>query len=87
MLATLEEGAISRDVVLSVAGEASPPDLIDRWARDRRMFNSYGPAETTVDATLWHCDPDAGDVAIGRPGPTRGCSCWTVSWSRSRSGW
>jgi thioesterase domain-containing protein/aryl carrier-like protein len=69
VLATLEEGTIDRDVVLVVAGEASSVDVVGRWAPDRRMFNSYGPAETTVDATLWRCDPAAEEVAIGRPVP------------------
>ncbi|WP_344549109.1 amino acid adenylation domain-containing protein [Actinomadura fulvescens] len=67
VLATLEEGSISPDVVLVVAGEASSAEVLGRWAPGRRMFNSYGPAETTVDATLWRCDPAAGEVAIGRP--------------------
>ncbi len=67
VLATLDEGSIDQETVLVVAGEASSPDVIHRWARDRRMFNSYGPAETTVDATLWRCDPDAADVPIGSP--------------------
>ncbi|MFP3969711.1 AMP-binding protein, partial [Actinomadura fulvescens] len=67
VLATLEEGSIGQDVVLVVAGEASSSEVLGRWAPGRRMFNSYGPAETTVDATLWRCDPAAGEVAIGRP--------------------
>ncbi|WP_433325335.1 non-ribosomal peptide synthase/polyketide synthase [Spirillospora sp. CA-294931] len=67
VLATLDETSIDRDVVLVVAGEASSAEVLGRWAPGRRMFNSYGPAETTVDATLWRCDPDAGEVAIGRP--------------------
>ncbi|MER7001174.1 amino acid adenylation domain-containing protein [Streptomyces sp. NPDC000410] len=66
-MATLDEGLIDRGVVLVVAGEACPPEVMARWARGRVMFNSYGPTETTVDATLWRCDPEAGEVAIGRP--------------------
>ncbi|WP_284466952.1 amino acid adenylation domain-containing protein [Actinomadura madurae] len=53
--------------MLVVAGEASSGEVLDRWAPGRRMFNSYGPAETTVDATLWECDPAAGEVSIGAP--------------------
>ncbi|MFF2703709.1 amino acid adenylation domain-containing protein, partial [Streptomyces cyaneofuscatus] len=67
VLATLEERSIGSDVVLVVAGEACPPEVMARWASGRVMFNSYGPTETTVDATLWRCDPDAVGVAIGTP--------------------
>ncbi|MFJ8336793.1 non-ribosomal peptide synthase/polyketide synthase, partial [Streptomyces sp. NPDC094437] len=67
VLATLEEGALGRDVTLVVAGEACPPELVARWAPALTMFNSYGPTETTVDATLWHCQPAAETVAIGSP--------------------
>ncbi|MFF0171412.1 amino acid adenylation domain-containing protein, partial [Streptomyces prasinus] len=66
VLATLDEGSISADVVLVVAGEACPPEVLARWARGRVMFNSYGPTETTVDATLWRCD-DPTTVSIGTP--------------------
>jgi nonribosomal peptide synthetase DhbF len=31
------------------------------------MFNSYGPTETTIDATLWRCHPAAAGVLIGSP--------------------
>ncbi|WP_024933944.1 non-ribosomal peptide synthetase [Actinomadura welshii] len=67
VLATLDEAAVDPGVVLVVAGEASSGEVLDRWAPGRRMFNSYGPAETTVDATLWECDPAAGEVSIGAP--------------------
>jgi amino acid adenylation domain-containing protein len=67
VLATLEPEAVSRSVVLVVAGEACPVPVMRRWAAGRVMFNSYGPSETTVDATLWRCDPAAAEVAIGGP--------------------
>ncbi|NEC68466.1 amino acid adenylation domain-containing protein [Streptomyces sp. SID9727] len=67
VLATLHEGSIAQDVVLVTAGEACPPDVMARWARGHRLFNSFGPTETTVDATLWRCDPSAGEVSIGSP--------------------
>ncbi|MGQ4406782.1 amino acid adenylation domain-containing protein, partial [Streptomyces hayashii] len=66
-LATLDETSIGEDVVLVTGGEALPPDVMARWSRDHRLFNSFGPAETTVDATLWRCDPSAEEVAIGSP--------------------
>ena len=37
---------------LVVAGEACPPDVVDRWAPGRVMLNAYGPTETTMYATI-----------------------------------
>ncbi|MET9701355.1 AMP-binding protein, partial [Streptomyces sp. NPDC006529] len=67
VLATLDESSVGADVVLVVAGEACPPEVMARWGRGRVLFNSYGPTETTVDATLWRCDPGSAEVAIGSP--------------------
>ncbi|WP_431970607.1 amino acid adenylation domain-containing protein [Nocardia sp. bgisy134] len=45
---------------LMIGGEAWGPELVDRWAPGRLMFNGYGPTETTVVAT-------ASEVAVGAP--------------------
>jgi amino acid adenylation domain-containing protein/non-ribosomal peptide synthase protein (TIGR01720 family) len=51
-----------------VGGDACPTDLVDRWARDQRMINAYGPTEATV-AVTWSRPlvPGTGVVPIGGP--------------------
>ncbi|WP_461088000.1 amino acid adenylation domain-containing protein [Streptomyces deserti] len=69
--ATIPDDLLDPAFVLDVGGEACPPELVERWAADgRTMFNTYGPTEATVDATVWRCRPglEAGAaVPIGRP--------------------
>jgi amino acid adenylation domain-containing protein len=55
-------------LTLIVAGEALPPVLAQRWMGQQRLFNAYGPSETTVCASAYLCAGDfAGSVPIGRP--------------------
>ncbi|MGK4584710.1 Pls/PosA family non-ribosomal peptide synthetase [Kitasatospora sp. HPMI-4] len=55
---------------LLVSGEACPPDLVRRWAREgRRILNVYGPTESTVTATWTELSPRR-PVTIGMPLPT-----------------
>ncbi|HVL74247.1 MAG TPA: Pls/PosA family non-ribosomal peptide synthetase [Beijerinckiaceae bacterium] len=66
-------GLLSRDIpslrLVLLGGEALPAPLVARWATPgRRMFNTYGPTEATVVATVAEMRP--GDpVTIGRPIP------------------
>jgi len=63
----------SRDIpnlrLINLGGEACPEALVARWARPgRQVFNTYGPTEATVSASL--AELHAGlPVTIGRPLP------------------
>ena len=58
--------------LINLGGEACPEALVERWARPgRRIFNTYGPTEATVSASL--AELHAGQpVSIGRPLPNYG---------------
>ncbi|MFE3323800.1 amino acid adenylation domain-containing protein [Streptomyces sp. NPDC059176] len=61
-----EDVRLPDDLVLMVAGEACPPEVVRRWSASHRMLNGYGPTETTVMTTL--SDPlTGGRPPIGRP--------------------
>lgn len=58
--------------IINLGGEMCPPALVERWARPgRQLFNTYGPTEATVSASL--AELHAGQpVTIGRPLPNYG---------------
>ncbi|AGZ43002.1 non-ribosomal peptide synthetase [Actinoplanes friuliensis] len=57
-------------VGMLVGTEEVPARLAERFAAGRRMWNAYGPTETSVNATLWECAPvSTGTVPIGFPDP------------------
>ncbi|HSS51725.1 MAG TPA: amino acid adenylation domain-containing protein, partial [Thermoanaerobaculia bacterium] len=66
-LALLPQAELPRLSNLVAAGEACPPELVDRWASGRRFWNAYGPTETTVCATASRCVAGGGKPSIGRP--------------------
>jgi amino acid adenylation domain-containing protein len=69
--------ALPRDVetlrTIILGGEACPPAIVERWAREgRALYNTYGPTETTVVATASQLRRGE-DVTIGRPIPNYSC--------------
>ncbi|MDN3988603.1 non-ribosomal peptide synthetase [Zwartia vadi] len=48
----LDESALAPLKTLCVAGEVCPPELVERFAANRRMVNAYGPTEVTVCAAM-----------------------------------
>ncbi|AQA22073.1 amino acid adenylation domain protein [Rhodococcus sp. MTM3W5.2] len=69
-LATLDPAELPDVHTVIVGGEACDPALVRRWAPGRRMFNAYGPTESTVMATLSGPMSSGDPVRIG--GPIRG---------------
>ncbi len=58
--------------LINLGGEACPEALVDRLARPgRSLFNTYGPTEATVSATLARLQPGRA-VTIGEPLPNYG---------------
>uniref|UniRef100_UPI0024537EC8 non-ribosomal peptide synthetase n=1 Tax=Nocardia wallacei TaxID=480035 RepID=UPI0024537EC8 len=51
---------------LIVGGDACDAELVRRWAPGRRMFNAYGPTESTVAVTVAPLEPEA-PIELGRP--------------------
>ncbi|MBK4738865.1 Pls/PosA family non-ribosomal peptide synthetase [Noviherbaspirillum pedocola] len=58
--------------IINLGGEMCPEALVSRFARPgRRMFNTYGPTEATVSASLAQLVPGK-PVTIGTPLPNYG---------------
>ncbi len=58
--------------LINLGGEMCPQSLVERWATPTRLvFNTYGPTEATVSASLAMLHPGE-PVTIGRPLPNYG---------------
>jgi non-ribosomal peptide synthetase-like protein len=58
--------------IINLGGEMCPESLVTRWSRPgRQMFNTYGPTEATVSASLAALVPGK-PVTIGTPLPNYG---------------
>jgi non-ribosomal peptide synthetase-like protein len=58
--------------LINLGGEMCPESLVERWSRaGRQMFNTYGPTEATVSASLARLQPGHA-VTIGTPLPNYG---------------
>ncbi|HWR48588.1 MAG TPA: condensation domain-containing protein, partial [Pseudonocardiaceae bacterium] len=68
VLSSLDRARLDGVNTLITTGEACPGELVSAWAPGRRMFNGYGPTETTICATSTPLS--AGQpVSIGAPIP------------------
>jgi amino acid adenylation domain-containing protein/thioester reductase-like protein/non-ribosomal peptide synthase protein (TIGR01720 family) len=67
---------------LVVAGEACPPEVVERWAPGRVMINGYGPTETTVYASI-SAPLQAGSVVVPIGAPVPGAALFVLDkWLR-----
>ncbi|MES2206532.1 MAG: Pls/PosA family non-ribosomal peptide synthetase [Pseudomonadota bacterium] len=58
--------------IINLGGEMCPESLVNRWAGEgRTLFNTYGPTEATVSASLAELQPHKA-VTIGKPLPNYG---------------
>ncbi|MFC6010622.1 amino acid adenylation domain-containing protein, partial [Nocardia lasii] len=72
VLASMSPKGLDCLQVLVSGGEALTPDLSAAWAPGRRLFNGYGPTETTIMVAI--SDPVAAQGPITIGGPIRGMS-------------
>jgi non-ribosomal peptide synthetase component F len=72
--------------MINLGGEMCPESLVARWARDgRQMFNTYGPTEATVSASLARLLPGE-PVTIGTPLPNYGLLVLDAAGKRRHNG-
>ena len=64
VLATDEFPALGQIIV---AGEACNLELANQWSVGRRLFNGYGPTESTIGAAVAQISHGSEKVTIGRP--------------------
>lgn len=67
LLATIPADDLPELHTLVSAGEACSAALVDKWGKNRRIFNAYGPTEATVWASTQLCEVGGGDPSIGTP--------------------
>ena len=69
VLSSLDRARLDGLDTLIAAGEACPGEVVAAWAPGRRMFNAYGPTETTIWATCSAPLSAGQPVRIGAPIP------------------
>ncbi|MFV9452452.1 amino acid adenylation domain-containing protein [Rhodococcus sp. NM-2] len=66
-LATVDPAGMDHLESLVVGGDVCSPELVQRWAPGRRMFNGYGPTEATIMVCISDALTVGGPITIGRP--------------------
>ncbi|WP_299489058.1 amino acid adenylation domain-containing protein, partial [uncultured Gordonia sp.] len=65
-LRTMDPADVPGLALVASGGEALTPELAAAWMPGRHLVNMYGPAESTILASVSHPDAD-GPIVIGRP--------------------
>ncbi|MEV0683226.1 amino acid adenylation domain-containing protein [Nocardia sp. NPDC050378] len=76
VLATLAPQQLPTVEVVAIGGEACPAALMAEWAPQVRLFNGYGPTETTIMVTETDAMRPDDSVTVGHPLP--GVSAWVL---------
>ncbi len=76
VLATLSPQQLPTVEVVAIGGEACPAALMAEWAPQVRLFNGYGPTETTIMVTETDAMRPDDAVTVGHPLP--GVSAWVL---------
>ncbi|MHC5853145.1 non-ribosomal peptide synthetase [Nostoc sp.] len=66
-LSVLPQATLPDLQCLTVGGEACSAELAAQWGTGRRLFNCYGPTESTVNAAIALCHPNGKKPPIGQP--------------------
>ncbi|MCG8617543.1 MAG: amino acid adenylation domain-containing protein [Desulfobacterales bacterium] len=66
-LGVLPDAHLSDLGTIIVGGEACPPELAERWGRNRNFINAYGPTESTVCTSMWKYTGSCRKLPIGGP--------------------
>ncbi|WP_430332880.1 amino acid adenylation domain-containing protein [Rhodococcus sp. ACT016] len=81
LLATVDPVGLDDLRTIVLGGERCPPELVTRWAFGRRIFNTYGPAEVTIQSNSSARMAVGDRVTVG--GPIRGVEeCVLDGWLR-----
>ena len=67
VLSILPPGDATTLKTVIACGEECPAEVVARWGKERRFFNTYGPTEATVINTIAECHADGRKPSIGRP--------------------
>jgi len=67
ILRTIPDNFLSSLRILVSAGEACTFDLIKKVSKECQFYNGYGPTETSICATISHCNVDDNNITLGLP--------------------
>ena len=65
--------------VVTMIGEALTEHVADDWSKDCRLYNTYGPAEATVVATVRHVQPHEATQSSNIGYPLQSVTLWIIN--------